>query len=110
MGQTLLDALSSLGNSIKQHGENAWLPTDDWSWYEPERNCVLTAERNQIVENGPLAQRLTYGALNEALVAVWGAMYKAGNFYECEFEMRDPRWGVVGAGSMRASEAQAATS
>ena len=99
MGQVLIHAMIDLRETIKQNGNDGWLPNDNWSWFETSWNCLLTADRNLVPgPGGP--QHLTYGVLHSALVGLWGAMYSKGRYFACDFEIEDAQWGIVGSGSM----------
>ncbi len=100
MGPVLVHAMAELRDAIRQNGEDGWVPTDDWSWFEEGWDCLLTADRNLIPAPGGRPQRLTYGVLNDALVGLWMEMYAQGRYFACDFEIRDARWGVVGGGRM----------
>lgn len=99
MGQVLVHAMLDLRETIKQNGNDGWLPDDNWSWFETSWNCLLTADRNLVPgPGGP--QHLTYGILHSALVGLWGAMYSKGRYFACDFEIKDAQWGTVGSGKM----------
>lgn len=100
MGQTLVQAMAELLESINHNGEDDWLPTDYWSWFDQRWDCLLTAERNLIPGPGGRPQYLTYGTLHSALVGLWGAMYSKGRYFACDFEIQDGQWGIVGSGSI----------
>lgn len=100
MGQVLVHAMLDLREIIKLNGKDGWLPKDDWSYFEAEWNCLLTADRNLIPAPDGREQHLTYGILHSALVGLWGAMYSQGRYFACDFEIQDAQWGVVGSGRM----------
>ncbi len=52
---------------------------------------------------GGREQRLTWGMLRDAVVGMWGVMYKGGRGYGCDFAIGDLRWGVVGGGRLGGS-------